>query len=220
MTLYSYVVRHADGFAPNPYSGYCTLACCKPGIRRRAQVGDWIVGLAPKAQGSAIIYFMRVDEVLTFEDYWNDTRFEDKKPRLDGETSSRLGDNIYRPLDNGDFRQLQSKHSSGINENASNKEHDLSGLNVLVSRTFSYFGPPPAGHPLPPALQALRVGRGYRCRFTAEIKDEFCRFAESNTKGGPALPLHGDSGVNCQPRECAPAECTPSGKKKRKRRSC
>ena len=30
------------GFAPNPYFGYCTLATCKPVIRRCAGVGDWI----------------------------------------------------------------------------------------------------------------------------------------------------------------------------------
>ena len=30
MTLYSYIVKHDNGFAPNPFHGFCTLACCKP----------------------------------------------------------------------------------------------------------------------------------------------------------------------------------------------
>ena len=37
MTLYSYTVAADTGFAPNPFHGFCTLACCKPGIRRTAQ---------------------------------------------------------------------------------------------------------------------------------------------------------------------------------------
>ncbi len=42
--IYSYVVRYDSGFAPNPFYGYCTLATCKPDIRRGAEVGDWVVG--------------------------------------------------------------------------------------------------------------------------------------------------------------------------------
>lgn len=40
MKLFSYIVTHDAGFAPNPFWGYCTLACCKPAIRRTANVGD------------------------------------------------------------------------------------------------------------------------------------------------------------------------------------
>jgi hypothetical protein len=62
--LYSYVVVHDTGFSPNPFFGFCTLACCKPEIRRKAEEGDWIVGLTPKAQGNKVVYFMQVDEVM------------------------------------------------------------------------------------------------------------------------------------------------------------
>ena len=46
MTLYSYIVTTDSGFAPNPFHGYLTLACCKPMIRRTVQVGDVVVGLS------------------------------------------------------------------------------------------------------------------------------------------------------------------------------
>ena len=36
MTVYSYIVAYDSGFAPNPFHGTCTLACCKPTIRRTA----------------------------------------------------------------------------------------------------------------------------------------------------------------------------------------
>ena len=37
MTLFSYVIEHDLGFAPNPFHGVCTLACCKPQIRKIAK---------------------------------------------------------------------------------------------------------------------------------------------------------------------------------------
>ena len=76
------------GFAPNPFWGYCTLATCKPKVRLRAEVGDWIVGMGSKVLEKRygigyfkLIYAMRVDEKLTFEQYSKDPRFRDKIPR-------------------------------------------------------------------------------------------------------------------------------------------
>lgn len=102
MKLYSYIVRHDTGFAPNPFYGYCTLACCKPIIRRTAEKGDWVVGLTPKSAGNEIAYFMRVDDVVqSFSDYWSDPRFGVKKPSQTGELRKRCGDNIYEPRARG-----------------------------------------------------------------------------------------------------------------------
>ena len=36
MKVFSYVVMSDSGFAPNPFHGTCTLACCKAQIRRSA----------------------------------------------------------------------------------------------------------------------------------------------------------------------------------------
>jgi Nucleotide modification associated domain 2 len=44
MKLSAYIVRVDSGFAPNPFGHHCTLACCKPTIRRKAEPGDIIVG--------------------------------------------------------------------------------------------------------------------------------------------------------------------------------
>src|SRR5678816_873168 len=43
--IYRYIVRVDSGAAPNPFGGWCSLAICKPAIRRTAQRGDWIIGL-------------------------------------------------------------------------------------------------------------------------------------------------------------------------------
>jgi hypothetical protein len=48
--LFSYVVDHDNGFAPNPFGGLCTLAKCKYGTPAKRNVvelaneGDWVIG--------------------------------------------------------------------------------------------------------------------------------------------------------------------------------
>lgn len=32
--LYAYIMTYDTGFAPNPFFGICTLACCKPKMRQ------------------------------------------------------------------------------------------------------------------------------------------------------------------------------------------
>lgn len=186
MKLYSYIVPHDTGFAPNPFFGYCTLACCKPAIRRSTSVDDWIVGLEPKKAGHRIVYFMRVDEKLTFDEYWADPRFRNKKPARDAEVVRKCGDNIYRPLPGGGYRQLQSAHSRGCKEDPRQETRDLSGKHVLISKTFSYFGS--KARPLPEGLGALAVGRGHRCRFPAQVIAAFNRYAAKCKPGVHAPP--------------------------------
>lgn len=178
MTLFSYVVTHDTGFSPNPFWGYCTLSCCKPSIRRKAREGDWIIGLTPKSSGNRIVFIMQVDEVEGFDMYWQDRRFERKKPQIDGTIVQRCGDNIYKPKRGGGFRQLPSQHSDircKSREDAITKERDLSGKQVLISENFAYFGS--KAKDLPPDLEPLIVARGHRCRFSDEVLVSFRSFA-------------------------------------------
>src|ERR1700758_4385988 len=97
MTLYSYVVARDYGFAPNPFYGVCTLATCKPAIRKGAGIGDWVVGTggaANKLTGH-LVYAMQVTEALSFDEYFADPRFQEKKPDLSGSLKRAFGDNIY-----------------------------------------------------------------------------------------------------------------------------
>src|SRR5258708_34492950 len=84
--VYSYAVARDFGFAPNPFYGWCTLATCKPVIRRVARVGDFILGTGSKQldREGFVIYAMRVTEALTFNEYWSDKRFQTRKPDLSG----------------------------------------------------------------------------------------------------------------------------------------
>ena len=86
MKLFSYDVARDFGFAPNPFYQFCTLGTCKPEIRRHAEVGDWVVGTGSKTRGRdrCIVFVMQITEVMSFECYWSDTRFQQKKPNLRG----------------------------------------------------------------------------------------------------------------------------------------
>ena len=86
MHLYSYVITRDYGFAPNPFWNICSLATCKPQIRERALKGDWVTGFggANTAIARKMVFLMRVDEVCTFDEYWEDSRFLVKRPCFDG----------------------------------------------------------------------------------------------------------------------------------------
>ena len=81
--LYVYIITRDFGFAPNPFHGRCTLATCKPGIRKSAKVGDWVLGVGGanlKSVKHKCILLMKVTEKISFNEYWHDARFSIKKP--------------------------------------------------------------------------------------------------------------------------------------------
>lgn len=142
--LYIYVVDRDFGFAPNPFHGFCTLATCVPRIRASAKIGDWVMGVGGsrlKATGKSI-YLMMVSEILTFNEYWSDARFNIKKPVRNGSLVMMVGDNVYHQEDGNDtWIQSDSHHSNHDGTtNHKNLETDTSSANVLVSDHFYYFG--------------------------------------------------------------------------------
>ena len=130
-TLFSYIVANDSGFAPNPFGGVCSLACCKPNIRHGAHVRDWIIGTTPSPDKGRLVYAMRVDRGLTFDMYYELPEYKSKKP---GRNHS-CGDNIYKNGGNGHLVQLQN-----ISHNEKHFKRDTSVNRVLISKTFYYFG--------------------------------------------------------------------------------
>ncbi len=193
--LFSYIVTHDTGFAPNPFWGYCTLACCKPVIRRTAQVGDWVVGLSPKATGNRVVFAMEVEEILDFASYFHDRRFANKIPDYSrSEAVWKAGDNIYKPLPNGDFLQLRSVHSHGDEESPETKAHDRGGVNALVAKTFHSLGA--IGPRVPAPLEDLKVGRGHKNRFSQRTIQSFLDFIADCPRGVNGQPTSWRIGDN------------------------
>jgi Nucleotide modification associated domain 2 len=142
--VYIYVVDRDFGFAPNPFHGYCTLATCKPQIRARAQLGDWVIGMGGarlKATGRCV-FAMRITETLSFNDYWFRPEHLDKRPVRNGSNKMMVGDNIYHYdpiLDQ--WHQADSHHSNPEGTaNIYNLAKDTKANRLLVSRHFFYFG--------------------------------------------------------------------------------
>lgn len=135
MKLSAYIIRFDTGFAPNPFGRHCTLACCKPTIRRKAEGGDIIVGIAsarlPKP--GRLVYAMCVKEVLPYQKYWQAPRFAYRKPSQ-ATPITRRGDNIWH------YRDRRWRVAPGAFHDESHRDRDISGEKALVATEFYYFG--------------------------------------------------------------------------------
>jgi len=166
MSIFSYIVKRDYGFAPNPFPPYCTLATCKPRIRQRAEPNDWVVGCGSNEKKSAyknkIIFVMKVEEKLTFDQYWNDPRFKYKKVIIYGSRQRQYGDNIYHSIDNGDTYIQEDSHHSLLGGviNQENYNRDLKSKYVLISKKYWYWGKDAVDIPL--ELSKLNIGIGHR----------------------------------------------------------
>jgi len=175
MAVYMYVVARDFGFAPNPFHGYCTLATCKPIVRRMAKVGDWVLGMGGDQLNAAgrCIFAMQVSETLSFDEYWNSENFKDKRPVRNGSRRMMLGDNIYSRSGEGPWLQLDSHHSQPDGSpDPDNIKNDTATDRVLISDRFFYFGD--QAPEVPPAIlraMGYRNGRGHRVFNDDECKD-------------------------------------------------
>jgi hypothetical protein len=197
MMLYSYCLRFDDGAAPNPYWGICTLVICKPAIRRKASVGDWVVGLG--AVGSPIgnltgqvVYAMRVTQRMSMREYDTFCRksLPGKVPHWDSvEFKKRVGDCIYDFSGSGSPRLRPSVHDER------NREVDLSGENALLSEHFYYFGDQP--RELPEDLRPIvHQTQGHKSRANSQHAERFVTWIEG--LGLAPNQLHGEPQLRTQ----------------------
>lgn len=191
--LYSYVVKRDFGFAPNPFYGFCTLATCKPKIRETAQVGDWIIGTGSKSKGREghIVYAMHVSEVMTFNKYCHDPRFQEKRPDMYTSISKAFGDNIYFKDKTGQWNQRDSHHSyEGGEQNHKNMRHDTKIDRVLISDDFIYWG---GSGPQIPAFSGIDIckrGPSHKCKFSKKLIEDCIAWLRSfNETGYCGTPL-------------------------------
>jgi hypothetical protein len=193
--VFSYIVSRDYGFAPNPFHGYCSLATCKPAIKRVSCVGDFVVGTGSTPHGLAghLVYAMRISEKLSFAEFWAEPRFRRKRPNLRGNTRDAYGDNIYEPAPDGSFIQHNSHHSLACGgTNLFNRNKDTGTNAILISNDFVYFGG--SGPPIP---TELRNYRGYDlCASTQGHLSRFPPgFVELVESWFEALPVRGVQGL-------------------------
>ncbi len=142
MRLYSYVMTDDTGFAPNTDHGFLTLACCKPGIRKGAERGNWVLGVCGKGLANKklcpgpyhIVFLAEVYNVVTFEEYWNNDQYKKKNPN----PCFPNGDNLYGKR--GRHTPVKRLAHSIHHQKAEEQKRDLNGINVLIAKRFCYFG--------------------------------------------------------------------------------
>ena len=159
-SIYSYILRFDDGAAPNPFWDLCTLAICKPAIRRKAREGSWVIGTGSKNSrcndgkvydfSGMLVYAMKITDVMTLHQYdiFCRENLPNKIPdRKNADWKMHQGDAIYDYSKGGEPSIREGEHTE--NE----RPRDLSGKNVLLSDQFYYFGENPIL--LPQQLQRL-----------------------------------------------------------------
>ena len=177
--LFSYVITHDTGFAPNPFGEVLTLATCKPKIRVAAQVGDWLLGTgSARAVGNdRVVYAAQVSEVMSLANYGDDHRFTCKRPSLGKAFWNRVGDCIYFQRPEGTWVQRRN-----LFHNEKDVTRDLGGLNALVCKQFWYFG---GSAPLLPdhLLSGVKRGPGHRCDASEQFIDSLVQWFNSFEPG-------------------------------------
>lgn len=133
-----YVMMRDTGFAPNPFHDWCTLFGCTPNkVDAQLARGDYIVGVFKSRKPPRLVYIMEVSETLEYDDYYNDRRFDKKKPRRNGTWQERAGNNIYYLDGSGEYAQDPNACFHTTNARIKqDKQHPV----VFAGRNFAYFG--------------------------------------------------------------------------------
>ena len=184
--LYSYVVDHDWGFAPNPFGRFCTLAKCKFGSKNRnivemAEKGDWIAGtggvdLRKSAGHGKLIYAMRVDDKIPLAEY--------------------------------------CRAFNGNRVDAEHEAHE-EGRFALISRHFFYFGRNEIDISEIPRKHLKhrfeKRGPRYRCDYSEEFVKDFASWLEASFKcgvhGPPCKPLPAHAARRCSSRVRRKGQC-------------
>ena len=188
---YSYVIPRDFGFAPNPFGRECTLATCKPLIRKNADVGDWILGTS-SIQSNRIprlVYIMKVTNKISFNEYYHDPDYQYKKPVMNGSLKKMYGDNIYH------FENVNGKPDKWIQDdshhslkdgstNYHNLNRDTSTTDkVLISNHFYYFGEASIEIHCEMISKICKRGPGYRV-LRGEIVGDLIKFISGKYEPG------------------------------------
>ena len=157
--LYSYILACDNGGAPCVEDGCLTIAICKQVIRRNAKLGDTIVGISGHKLGKKkkIIFIATITKMVTMKEY-------SKYSRSDSIYTSKL------------------KMRPNPFHNCTNREKDISGKNVIISKNFIYFGKKNIS--IPKNLQEIIPGRGHQSTKNKPFRKTLLKLFASQKKKG------------------------------------
>jgi hypothetical protein len=175
--VFSYVVQHDTGHAPNPYFRVSALCSCKyrksprepKNVVELAEPGDWIVGtggadLTKSAGHHKLVYAMKVEQKITRGKYFRRPALDGKKPSgKEGGDQSR-GENL-RPTDQSEDEEQY----------------------VLISKKHFYcFGHDAIPTPRDKFSHFEKKGPGFRSDFDADYIKRFEKWIRGITQASAA----------------------------------
>lgn len=196
MVLFSYKMIFDDGSAPNPFGGVCSLAICKPVIRRTAQINDWILGFGSKTlrNNNKLIYAMKVDSILSWKQYntlcLNDPiLYQTKLPS----TSNKNGDCLYYY----DYGAKTHKMRNNYIHTTQELQKDVDrGKNVLLSEHFYYFGS--AAIEVPDFVsQIIPISRGHKSKKNDGVEHKVIDWLQKMRPGVISSPTQSPTIHHC-----------------------
>jgi hypothetical protein len=201
MKICTYTVMTDKGFAPNPFFDYCKLAACTPNhMNARLFKGDIIVGFFTDRHTPYLLYWMEISEVLNYDDYFNDSRFQIKKPNLEGSSEFKCGDNIYFRDNKGNWKQIPTLFHSDNFAFSQDTRYSV----VFIGNVFSYFGQNAycEGNSLPKKLsQVLIKGQGIKyTRDSDPLLKDFILWLKSMDLGRHGNPRDMNKLNSCEKR--------------------
>lgn len=125
MRIFVYKMTHDDGAAPCVQDDLLTLAICKPTIRKKAEQGDYIVGIGGKDLGiGRVIYAAEVLDVAGREYYANYNR----------------RDCVYEDIGGKPVHRGEEFDHADPRWRSMDVRKDWGNARVLLSDDFRYFG--------------------------------------------------------------------------------
>ncbi len=197
MKICSYTMTVDTGFAPNPFHGYCTVAACTPNhMNSRLVKGDLLAGFFTDRGCPYLAYFMEVEEVLDYDAYYRDPRFQNKKPRRGGSWRECCGDNMYHRHRSGKWIRSDGPY----HQDDETFKQDTRYAVVYIGQIFGYFGRQAyePDNELPRDLQSvLKKGQGIKyTRSGDRVFDKYCAWLKMKAVGVMGEPRNRGVGLS------------------------
>lgn len=196
-----------NGGAPCIKKRLLSLAICKPAIRRTAEKGDIIIGVAAKSlyPDNRLIYIARVNKTISGKKYYSQQEY------------GRRPDCIYLwDGCNFKYRRDAKFHSKEDLAHDLGKPPQYDCAHVLLSRTFRYFGgkgPRNFGEKYPQLAAKIKsLSQGHRVnKLPDDLRRELRRFAAELWKHRSAFSRTGTPDVRlttCLRNDGGSVECS------------
>jgi hypothetical protein len=151
-------------------------------MKAKLEQGDWLIGNSPKQDRNRLVYAMRISEVLSMDGYFQDDRFQRKKPKPEGTPTQQCGDNVYYTRADGQWRRLPSHFHNKCSAFIKDVGKNFEGRPVFVSEHFYYFGDRRVAIPHEFA-QVIKDRQGFSWT-TGRMAYDFVSWLEANHKPG------------------------------------